>query len=104
MSGKVFPQSRAGFNGSDHPLVDVPGKAIQLNDGKIMLGAQELCGLETVEINGKVYRKRLLTPEEWAAVASKFGKQEYSTRSGKLDEGVHYNADGTRVVGQAKGH
>lgn len=69
-----------------------------------MLGAQALCGLETVEIDGKVYRKRLLTPDEWAAVASKFGTQKYSTRSGKLDEGVHYGADGTRVVGQAKGH
>lgn len=104
MSDKVFPQSRAGFDGTNHPLVDVPGKAITLDDGRTLLGAQELCGLETVEINGKLYRKRLLTPDEWAAVASKFGEQDYSTRSGKLDEGVHCIADGTRVVGQAKGH
>lgn len=102
--GVVFPKSRGGFDGLEHPLVDVPGRTTSLGDGKAMLGAQELCGLEAVERNGKWYRKRLLTPIEWEAFASNFGNQNYSTRSGKLDEGVHYNADGTRAVGQAKGY
>jgi formylglycine-generating enzyme required for sulfatase activity len=100
----VFPKSRKGFDGANHPLVDVPGKKVKLPDGRIMLGAQDLCALETVEINGNVYRKRLLTTDEWVAFASKFRKQKYSTRTGKLGEGVHYKARGTREVGQVKGH
>ena len=100
----VFPKSRTGFDDPDHPLVDVPGRAIPLDDGRVMLGAQELCGLETVKIKGKWYKKRLLTPDEWAAFASAFGTKEYSTRTGALDKGVHHHAEGTRAVGQAEGH
>ena len=36
----VFPQSRSGFDGPNNPLVDVPGRAITLDDGRTMLGAQ----------------------------------------------------------------
>ena len=48
--------------------------------------------------------KRLLTPIEWKYVASQGGSKEYSTRSGKLDSGVHYDAKATRQVCEAVGH
>lgn len=84
-SDKVFPQPPIGFDDPNIPLVNVPGEAMNVGDGRtMMLGAKELCGLEIVEMDGNLYRKRLPTPVEWQALASKFGKQSYSTRSGNL--------------------
>lgn len=90
-----IPTSPKGFDGPDQPLVNVPGRKTKIGEQEF-LGAKEIC-----ELQGK----RLLTPIEWEYVASQGGStKRYSTRSGKLDSGVHYNAEATRQVCEAVGH
>lgn len=89
-----IPTSPKGFDGSDQPLVTVTGEKTKIGEQEF-LGAKEIC-----ELQGK----RLLTPIEWEYVASQGGTKQYSTRSGELDSGVHYNAEATRQVCKAAGH
>lgn len=65
-----------------------------------MVGVADKQAKEICEVQGK----RLLTPLEWEYVASQAGTKQYSTRSGKLDSGVHYNADTSSEVCKAAGH
>lgn len=78
MSNNVFPKSPIKFDNSNDPLVGVPGRAIVLDGGQILLGALDLCGLEIVEIEGKLRSKRLLAPGEWTQIACVFGITTYS--------------------------